>query len=125
MVDLLRRHGAEEVEHRSVAYDLLQHLDPGYARRIRAMFIVVPVLAYMWVRGALFFAQADHDDPPFTMSWAGYIRAARRGLLPSPRALGRCALRYFKPGFHPSQDYSTAKCVAYLATSPAARAAAR
>jgi predicted metal-dependent hydrolase len=125
MLDLIRWHGSEEVEHRSVAYDLLQHLDPGYARRIRSMFIVVPVLTYMWVRGALFFARADHGEPPFTMSWRGYLSAARRGLLPSPGALGRCALRYFNRDFHPSQDYSTAKCVAYLATSPAARAAAR
>ena len=35
------------------------------------------------------------------------------------------ALQYFKRDFHPSQYYSTAKCVAYIATSPAARAAAR
>src|SRR5215469_9501431 len=47
MLDLLRWHGSEEVEHRNVAYDVLQHLDPGYARRIRGIFIVVPLLTWL------------------------------------------------------------------------------
>lgn len=125
LVDLLRWHGSEEVEHRNVAYDVLQYLDPGYVRRIRGLVIVAPVLAWMWVRGALFFAAADHADPPVKMSWGGYFSAARRGLLPSAGMLGKVALQYFKRDFHPSQYLSTQKCVAYLATSPAARAAAR
>jgi uncharacterized protein len=124
MLDLLRWHGAEEVEHRNVAYDVLVHLDPSYARRIRGMFIVLPLLTRLWARGAMFFARADNGKPSFKMGWRGYFSAARRGLLPSPGALGKCALQYFKRDFHPSQYYSNAKCVAYLATSPAARAAA-
>ncbi|WP_261994278.1 metal-dependent hydrolase, partial [Streptomyces sp. t39] len=43
MLDLLRWHGAEEVEHRSVAYDLLRHLDPGYRRRVRTLFVAGPL----------------------------------------------------------------------------------
>lgn len=125
MLDLLRWHGSEEVEHRNVAYDVLQYLDPGYGRRIRGLFIVAPALAWMWVRGARFFTAADHDDPPAKMSWGGYLSAARRGLLPGPRMFGKVTLQYFKRDFHPSQYLSTAKCVAYLAISPAARAAAR
>jgi hypothetical protein len=125
MLDLLRWHGSEEVEHRNVAYDVMTHLDPSYGRRVRGLVIVAPVLTWMWVRGALFFAAADHDDPPVKMSWGRYFSAARRGLLPGPGVLGKVTLQYFKRDFHPSQYLSTAKCVAYLATSPAARAAAR
>jgi uncharacterized protein len=125
MLDLLRWHGSEEVEHRNVAYDVLMHLDPGYGRRIRTLLMVVPALTWLWVRGAGFFAAADHGSPPARMSWGRYFSAARRGLLPTPAAFLKCTLQYFKRDFHPSQYYSTAKCVAYIATSPAARAAAR
>lgn len=125
MLDLLRWHGAEEVEHRHVAYDLLTHLDPGYARRVRSLLIVAPVLLWLWARGARFLAAADHASPAFRMTWRGCLAAARCGLLPTPGALGRCAVRYFRRSYHPSQDYSTRKAVAYLGSSPAARAAAR
>jgi len=33
MLDLLRRHGAEEVEHRSVAFELFMHVDGSYLRQ--------------------------------------------------------------------------------------------
>lgn len=124
MLDLLRWHGAEEVEHRNVAFDLMVHLDPGYVRRVRALLLVAPTLLFMWARGAKYFAVADKDQD-FRLTWRSYFDAGRRGLLPSAGAFAKCALRWFQPGYHPSQDYSTRKAVAYLATSPAARAAAR
>jgi predicted metal-dependent hydrolase len=101
----------------------MAHLDPGYARRARSLVIVTPVLAFLWARGAKFFANAD-ERKDFTMSWKSYVEASKRGLLPTPGQFGKCALRWFKRDYHPSQDYSTGKAVAYLATSPAARAAA-
>ena len=59
MLDLLRWHGAEEVEHRSVAFDLYAHVDGGYARRCRTMVVAIAVLAIMWVRGVRFLMAAD------------------------------------------------------------------
>ncbi|WP_431781546.1 metal-dependent hydrolase [Streptomyces chumphonensis] len=125
MLDLLRWHGAEEVEHRSVAYDLLRHLDPGYVRRTRAMLIAGPVLVKLWVGGTRFLMAADPELPARTRpTWRGYTAAARRGLLPDPRRAARSAGRYFRPGYHPTHEGSTRQAVAYLGTSPAARAAA-
>ncbi|MBO0801972.1 MAG: metal-dependent hydrolase [Nocardiopsaceae bacterium] len=124
MLDLLRWHGSEEVEHRHVAFDLMTHLDPSYIRRVRSLLLVAPILAIMWARGGKYFAAAD-ENQDFRLTWRTYFDAARRGLLPTPGAFARCTLRWFKRGYHPSQDYSTAKCVAYLGSSPAARAAAR
>jgi uncharacterized protein len=120
MLDLLRWHGAEEVEHRSVAYDLMCHLDPSYSRRLRAFLIAGPLLFWLWVRGARFLLRADGER----LTMRVYLDATRRGLLPSPRALGHSALRYFRPGYHPVQEASTRQAIAYLGTSPAARAAA-
>lgn len=122
MLDLLRWHGSEEVEHRSVAFDVMMHFDPGYARRVRAILLVIPILTILWARGAKFIASADEQG--CAMSWNSYLEAARRGLLPTPGQFAKCTMRWFKRGYHPSKDYSTKKAVAYLAISPAARAAA-
>jgi len=51
--------------------------------------------------------------------------AARRGLIPSWAALHSAMPRYVRRSYHPSQEGSIRKAVAYLAISPAARAAAR
>ncbi|MBE8477529.1 metal-dependent hydrolase [Streptomyces justiciae] len=125
MLDLLRWHGAEEVEHRSVAYDLLTHLDPGYVRRIRALGIALPVLLGLWVRGARFLMGADPQPAgrQRKATWRGYLAASRRGLVPGLGTGLRSATRYLKRGYHPTQEGSTRQAIAYLATSPAARAA--
>ncbi|MGD0560208.1 MAG: metal-dependent hydrolase [Streptosporangiaceae bacterium] len=121
MLDLLRWHGAEEVEHRSVAFELMRHLDPSYTRRIRAFLVAAPLVIWLWVRGARFLLRADNER----LTLGAYLDSLRRGLLPSPGAELRSAIRYFRPGYHPIQEASTRQAVAYLGTSPAARAAAR
>jgi uncharacterized protein len=57
MLDLLRWHGAEEVEHRCVAFDLFEHLahpSTRYVRRVVAMLGVFAVLVSCWVAGRAF-----------------------------------------------------------------------
>ena len=126
MLDLLRWHGAEEVEHRSVAYDLLRHLDPGYLRRVRGMLVSGPLLVHLWVRGVRFLLAADPElDGRVRPTWHEALVQARRGLLPHPRRMARSAARYFRPGYHPTQEGSSSQALGYLAASPAARAAAR
>ncbi|MFD8595569.1 metal-dependent hydrolase [Kitasatospora sp. NPDC059646] len=125
MVDLLRWHGAEEVEHRSVAYDLMRHLDPGYLRRIRGMAVSGPLLIHLWIRGTRFMLAADPSlNGSIVPTWREAQKAAKRGLLPEPARFLRSALRYFAPGYHPTNEGSSSQALAYLAKSPAARAAA-
>ncbi|WP_405010668.1 metal-dependent hydrolase [Kitasatospora sp. NBC_01539] len=125
MLDLLRWHGAEEVEHRSVAYDLLRHLDPGYLRRVRGMLVAGPLLVHLWVRGTRFMLAADPLlDGRLKPTWREAHLNARRGLLPDLRVMARSAVRYFRPGYHPTQEGSSSQALGYLAASPAARAAA-
>jgi predicted metal-dependent hydrolase len=125
MMDLLRWHGAEEVAHRAVAFDLFSHLDGRYLRRVRAMLITGPIMLWLWVRGVVFLMRIDPElGGRVKPRWRHFFRATHRRLLPSARWVIWQTLRYARPTHHPSQEYSTSQAVAYLATSPAALAAA-
>jgi uncharacterized protein len=128
MLDLLRWHGAEEVEHRSVAYDLFVHLDGSYARRVTSMVTVAAAFAWIWGRGAKFMVAADPNGlrtgkgPMTEREFLGRFNAAhKRGRLPSLGSLVLEVPKYVKPSYHPSAHGSTQAALEYLASSPAAR----
>ncbi|MFC4944116.1 metal-dependent hydrolase [Pseudonocardia sp. GCM10023141] len=126
MLDLLRWHGAEEVEHRAVAHDLYMHLDGRYLRRIRSLITAGPMLVRLWIKGVAFLLSIDPREPgtpPVKPTWRAMLRASRRGLAPTGWATLKAMAAYVRPGYHPSQYGSTDLAVAYLAVSPAARAA--
>lgn len=59
MLDMLRWHGAEEVEHKAVAFDTMKHLRAGYWRQVRAQLTVTPVMLLLWIRGVRFMYSVD------------------------------------------------------------------
>ncbi|MQY03088.1 metal-dependent hydrolase [Actinomadura macrotermitis] len=126
MMDLLRWHGAEEVEHRHVAHDLYMHLDGSYAARVRAMTITISMLASLWQRGHRFLMAAD---PVVRGRIKGGMRHLRRtgpaGLTPDGRMVAASVRRYLKRSYSPLNEGSTSQALAYLASSPAAQAGLR
>ncbi|MEV5613014.1 metal-dependent hydrolase [Streptomyces sp. NPDC052225] len=126
MLDLLRWHGAEEVEHRSVAFELFLHVDGSYRRRARTWATAFTALVFLWQRGTRFFMANDPtltDEEARKVSWLDFHRGGRQGVLPSTGAMVRSIPRYLSRSYHPEQEGDTDQAVAYLATSPAATAA--
>jgi predicted metal-dependent hydrolase len=124
MLDLLRWHGAEEVEHKAVAFDVMRHLKAGFLRQVRSQLVVTPLMALLWVRGLRFMYSVDPELAPGTRPrWRDWWGAARRGLVPAPSEFTGMIGAYCRPGFHPSQLGGVQNAVNYLAISPAARAA--
>lgn len=123
MLDMLRWHGAEEVEHKAVAFDVMKHLRAGFFRQVRTQLAVTPLMLLLWVRGLRFMYKVDPQLPGGTKPrWRDWFIAARRGLVPSPFEFLPAIASYYRPGFHPAQLGGVEKAVNYLAVSPAARA---
>lgn len=125
LVDLFRWHGSEEVEHRCVAHNVARYFHDSYLARIRSMTLAMGLIYAFFESGAWYLCRTD---PDLDLSWWRMQRLRARDstlrLLPTYRKVfGTNSLAYFKPGYSPEVIGSTAQAVAYLASSPAARAA--
>jgi predicted metal-dependent hydrolase len=123
MLDLLRWHGAEEVEHRSLVFDVYQHVCGNYFIRAFSMFMTAPLFIGWWVAGAKYLMA---QDPTIDEKWRlrDWWRAARQYKLPGPwQLLVTTPVRYMRPGHHPGPEAVTEMAIEYLEYSPAAKAA--
>ncbi len=129
LLDLLRWHGAEEVEHRSVAFDLYQHLGGDYLSRYYLSLIAVPAILGIWVDGAanfmgqdpLYAAKKPSVFKPWV--WLQWAKESKTGHLPHPLWLIAQQASYFSPWYNPVKEGSTEEALAYLNNSPAAKRA--
>ncbi|MCE5288006.1 MAG: metal-dependent hydrolase [Nocardiaceae bacterium] len=121
MLDLIRWHGAEEVEHRSVVFDAFMYVDGSYARRARtAILAAATLLPVFIVSTAYLYGKDPSTDKGRFWGWQ-FVSATARGVIPSFTTFFTEMPRYLRPGFHPTQLGTMDKAIRYLAHSPAAR----
>ena len=116
MLDLLRWHGAEEVEHRSVAFDAYQHVHGGYALRVVSGTLMSIGLVVLVFGTAARLSSLDPElDRGFR--YRDYREGVRAGTVPRVAPIVRSLRDYLRRGYHPSQMGPVAPALAYLATS--------
>ena len=98
---LLAWHAAEEIEHKAVAYDVLQAIDPSYALRITGLVLAAALLGGFWAWGAITLLRQDGMT----------VRRFRREVQSAPdrdplirRVFVRGIREYLRRDFHPSHN---------------------
>jgi uncharacterized protein len=124
MLDLMRWHGAEEVEHRSVAFDVYQYFSGNYLRRLVSMVFAAIALTIGFIIGGSLLLSADRTTRQ-RFTFRAFRRASRAGHLPSYSDTLRAIPPYLRRDFHPSHEGSTDVALAYLASSPGVAAGPR
>ena len=131
MLDLVKWHGAEEIEHRTVAFDLYRHLGGGYIARYYLSVVVIAAVLGLWVDGAAYIMK---QDPRFKSIrpavykpwvWREWYRISQKdhNLMPNPFWLISQQLGYLMPWYDPLHEAKTEDAITYLDLSPAAQRA--
>jgi len=124
MLDLFRWHAAEEVEHRTVAFDLYRHIAPaGFFHRLLLMTWVVPILALHWTMAMRFLMKRDPNLARRPRAWREWPRAVRQGRLLPLRKIAKASWHFLLKSYDPRTEADTALALDYIARSPAAGAA--
>jgi predicted metal-dependent hydrolase len=122
MRDLLLWHAAEEIEHKSVAFDVLQRVNPSYALRMAGLFVATVTLAGFWFAATtMLLAQ----DDALSLESFREVTRARKAQGVAERSIARDVFwagiqAYVRRDFHPTQLDNDALARDYLATAFAA-----
>jgi predicted metal-dependent hydrolase len=99
MRQLLRWHAAEEIEHKSVAFDVLREVDDRYWVRVAGLVLATVGLMYFWRRGSeMLIAQEGLPRKEVARQ-----RKLGKELGQGTGFLLDGILSYLRPGFHPDK----------------------
>ncbi|MCH9684274.1 MAG: metal-dependent hydrolase [Deltaproteobacteria bacterium] len=111
MQQLLRWHAAEEIEHKSVAFDVLQQVDPRYAVRMVGMVLGLVGLLAFWHSGTQMLLRQEKD---YSRAKRRQERKAARARGQDRKAIAKALVEYLRPGFHPDDRDTSPLARAYL-----------
>jgi predicted metal-dependent hydrolase len=100
---LLAWHAAEEIEHKAVAFDVLQKIDPSYALRIAGLVWASVTLVSFWIAGTAMLLRQDRMNLRDT---AESLRAIGKRDPIMQRVFLRGIRQYIRPDFHPNDNHN-------------------
>lgn len=109
---LLRWHAAEEIEHKSVAFDVLQHVDPRYRTRVAGLLLATFGLLYFWGAGTRMLLRQEG----LSRGEISRLRKQARKRGQNKRFIFRAIASYLRPGFHPDRHDNYHLARDYLAS---------
>jgi predicted metal-dependent hydrolase len=124
MRDLLTWHAAEEIEHKSVAFDVLRRVNPSYRLRVAGLALATTQLATWWMIGTLTLLRQERMTLAELRAELRGLRAARGehdGI--ARRVFLRGIREYLRRDFHPDDNDNYALAAEHLARLGTAEAA--
>ena len=103
MRQLLAWHAAEEIEHKAVAYDVLQQIDPSYALRVGGLVYATVMLGGFWLWAATTLLRQDG------LNWFSAVGVLRQLPRRDPivrRVFLRGIRQYLRRDFHPNDNHT-------------------
>jgi predicted metal-dependent hydrolase len=99
--ELLAWHAAEEIEHKSVAFDVLRAIDPSYTVRMTGLAFATLMLGGFWFAAAMSLLRQENLG--LRRTWRELARMRRREPV-LPRVFLRGIRQYMQRDFHPSDN---------------------
>jgi len=122
MKSLLLWHAAEEIEHKAVAYDVLQRVDPRYTVRVAGLAVATTLLLAWWLRA--FRMLVEQDGMTVREALAELRSTELDGRHRTPQDVIRSAFKeYLQLGFHPWNHDNSALARDYIETMAQTEAA--
>lgn len=112
MQQLLAWHAAEEIEHKAVAYDVLQTVDNSYALRIAGLIYATVTLSMFWAWGTTMLVRQEK------LGLRGFLRELRKLRADDPiiqRVFIAGIKQYIRRDFHPRDNHNEHLATAWFA----------
>jgi predicted metal-dependent hydrolase len=112
MREMLMWHACEEIEHKAVAYDVLQQVDASYPLRVAGMVMATTTLLGFWFLGTAMLLRQEKG-----LGLREILRQLRVAMTVNPlgrRVFARGLREYLRPNFHPWQTDNLALARTHL-----------